>query len=304
MDNSILILDGAMGSELIRLRPDQEISPDGAWSARALIDYPDLVSDVHNSYIEAGSNIITTNTYSTIPSYLSTVGLGSEYTRYTELAAEIARSTADAADQEVLVAGSIPPLSESYRFDLVPDANEAIPIYENMAKSLLPYVDIFICETMSTKDEASNALEAIRNVAGHDRPVWVSWTLSEEPGSGLRNGESITDVVNHINHFSADAFLFNCTHSDAISAGLKTLRQLTDKPIGGYPNRTYIPKGWKLLSGTESRYEFSPQEFIEKAKQWEKNGAQIFGGCCGVGPDHISLLADTITGPQLTPHPA
>ena len=297
MDSPFLILDGAMGSELTRRRPDQEVSPDGTWSARALIDYPNLVSDVHDSYIKAGSDIITTNTYSTIPSYLSTADLENEYVKYTELAGEIARSAARAADKKVLVAGSIPPLSESYRFDLVPDADEAIPIYENMARALLPYVDIFICETMSTMSESANALGAIRNVIGYDRPVWVSWTLSEEPGKGLRNGESITDAFNHIDHLSADAFLFNCTHSDAISVGLKTLGELTDKPTGGYPNRVYIPKNWKLLSGRGSRYEFSPHQFVEKAKQWKKNGAQIFGGCCGIGPDHISLLADTITKP-------
>ena len=92
------------------------------------------------------------------------------------LADDLASTVLLATDKKVLVAGSIPPLSESYRFDLVPDADEAIPIYENIARALLPYVDIFICETMSTMSESANALGAIRNVIGYDRPVWVSWT--------------------------------------------------------------------------------------------------------------------------------
>ncbi len=285
----LTILDGGMGGELQR----RSGKKGGLWSAQSLIDAPDLVRDIHTEYIQAGARVIITNTYSTIPSYLAKSGLQDEYPRYTRLAGEIARQAADAASEPVAVAGSIPPLNESYRADLVPDANEAMPVYRKLVETLVPYVDLFVCETMSSITEAVNAARAVREVSAAEKPLWVSWTLAEQPGAGLRSGESIEQAVAALAPYEVDAYLFNCTTPAAISSALTTLRTLTDKPIGAYPNRIFIPAGWTLDNEVQSEpSEMSVAEFVQFAEDWRTAGANIVGGCCGIGPEFIQALAE------------
>ena len=127
----ITILDGGMGGEI---QKHLDGANHGLWSAKALVEAPDLVRSVHQAYVDAGARMIITNTYSTIPSYMDKEGLADQYLNYCKLAGEIAREVAN-GPEEVLVAGGLPPLSESYRPDLVPPADEAVPIYEEMVKT-------------------------------------------------------------------------------------------------------------------------------------------------------------------------
>ena len=132
----VIVLDGGMGSELAR-RGDSAANE--LWSAQALLDAPEAVSSVHDEYIAAGAEIIITNTYSTIPSYLGKSGLADRYLNLAELAGKLARDCADRAatdNRNVRVAGSLPPLDESYRADLVPADSVARPIYRALAKTL------------------------------------------------------------------------------------------------------------------------------------------------------------------------
>ncbi len=288
MDEPLIILDGSMGQELMQRGAGRAT---GLWSAQALLDAPEIVAQVHRDYIDAGARVITTNSYSTIPSYLGKEGLAERYVELTGIAGRIAREVADAAEVAVQVAGSIPPLDESYRWDLVPDAQSAAPIYTNVVETLAPYVDLFLCETMSCAQEAVNALTAVR-AGAPDKPVWVSWTLAEKPGEGLRSHESIADAYAAIAEFEVDAYLFNCTDPKAISAALVELRQLTEKPIGAYPNRFNVPENWTLDNEIKTEYrELSEAEFVDFARDWRQTGASIIGGCCGIGPSYIRALA-------------
>ena len=239
--NGIVVLDGGMGGEIQRRIPG---AGHGVWSARALLEQPETVVDIHRDYIVVGATVITTNTYSTIPSYLGKAGLAERYVELTTLAARLARQAADAADSTVLVAGSLPPLSESYRADLVPPAEEAAPIYENMVAAMNDHVDLYLCETMSTAAEARHASSA---ALASGKPVYVSWTLDETPGQGLRSGESVATAFAELDGLAIDAYLFNCTHPESIETALAELLTLTDKPIGCYPNRlNRVPEGWTL----------------------------------------------------------
>ena len=292
MNTRITVLDGAMGDELVaRAKP----SSTGLWSAEALLQEPELVASVHQDYIDAGARVIITNTYSTIPSYLEKAGLEQEYVRLATRAGEIARATADASTEQVTVAGSIPPLSESYRPDMVPAADIARPIYRNLVKALIPFVDVFLCETMSSAEEARNAVAGVSETlqeSGDVRPVWASWTLSEQPGEGLRSGQSVAEAMDALAPYPVDAFLFNCTDPAAITAALAQLRELTDKPIGAYPNRCYIPPGWTLDNNVRTEYhDMTSEQFLYHCQQWADLGATMFGGCCGIGPDLIASLA-------------
>ena len=289
----ITVLDGGMGAELIR----REVTPRGElWSAQALLDAPEKVLEVHRDYITAGAEIIITNSYSTIPSYLGKLGLTDRFRELTELAGRIAREAADAAEGPVRVAGSLPPLDESYRPDLAPPDDEALPIYRALAEALNPYVDLFLCETMSCIRESVNAARAARQVGGSDKLLYISWTLSETPGSGLRSGESIEDAVHAVAEFDPDAYLFNCTSPESISTGLEELACLTDQPIGAYPNRLSIPEGWTLDNEvpTGHRMDLDVDTYLEYAERWQEMGASIIGGCCGIGPEYIGALRDSV----------
>ena len=292
----VTILDGGMGVELIRRGVAERT---GLWSAKPLIDDPGAVVRAHRDYIAAGAQIIITNSYSTIPSYLCKEGLEARYVELTALSGELARRAVRESGADVRVAGCLPPLSESYRADLVPPDDEARPLYENLARALEPHVDLFVCETMSSAREARNAALAAR-AAGRARrlPVYVSWTLSETPGAGLRSGESIERALDAVADLAVDAYLFNCTTREAIAAGMTTLAGLTDRPFGGYPNRLHVPDEWTLdnEAQVEHHQEIGTHAFVQGALDAFGQGASLYGGCCGVGPEDIAALAEAVAG--------
>ena len=287
------ILDGGMGGEIQRHLPEAK---NGLWSALALIDHSDLVVRLHREYIDAGADLVTTNTYATVPSYLAKAGMAARYPELARLAARLARQAADTVPRPVQVAGALPPLEESYRADLVPPAAQALPVYGKLVAAMAPDVDVWLCETMSSAAEAVNAARQARALGG-GKPVYVSWTLDETPGAGLRSGESIAAAVRAVAGMDVDAFLFNCTHPEAIEAGLNELRRLTDKPVGCYPNRlNRVPEGWALDNNlaTGLRRDLPQHLYVAAMERCVEQGATIVGGCCGIGPDDIRALASRL----------
>jgi S-methylmethionine-dependent homocysteine/selenocysteine methylase len=290
MQMTITILDGGMGGEISKRL---EGAATGLWSAKALLDAPQLVVDIHKEYIAAGARIIITNTYSTIPHYLGKVGMADRYVELTRQGGELARRAVAESGEDVRIAGSLPPLSESYRPDLVPPAGYALPIYKELVLALAANVDAYFCGTMSTSQEALNAsTQALRYGGG--KPVYISWTLAETPGSGLRNGESVSAAFQAVSHLDIAGFLFNCAFPEAIEAALRELRPLTDKPLGCYPNRTNrIVENWTLDGGMKlgRRDDIDEQYFVAMSKRCIAAGASMVGGCCSIGPSYIAALA-------------
>ena len=285
----MILMDGSMGNELLTRRSDLV---SGLWSAQYLIDAPELVKEVHLEYINSGADLIITNTYSTIPSYLSKKNAEDKMPELIRLAGKLAREAVKDSKKEVRVAGSLPPLEESYRPDLVIEAGEAVPIYETLIKELTPYVDIFICETMSSIEEMQHAMQALKNL-DNEKPVWISWSLKEDKKNQLRSGETIKDALNASAEIEPEAYLFNCTDPYAITEGIKELKKLTQKPIGGYPNVFNVPDGWTLDNEVQvSVRDLSISKFLEFAIEWRNLGATIIGGCCGIGPKFIKAVAD------------
>ncbi|MEJ6670827.1 MAG: homocysteine S-methyltransferase family protein [Pseudomonadales bacterium] len=290
---SVIVLDGGMGVEIAKR---YDAAKQGLWSASVLLDRPDIVLDVHQDFIRAGARMIITNTYSTIPSYLGKAGRADDYVALTTLGGELARRAADDSGQSVQVAGSLPPLSESYRPDLVPAADVSLPIYRNLVAALRPNVDLFICETMSSAIEAHTAASQAKAFGG-GKPVYVSWTLKEAPGTGLRSGETIAQAFNQLQALDVDGFLLNCTSPEAIEAGITELKGLTDKPLGGYANRVKeVPIGWTLDNDimNEQREDITKDYFVDLCLRYVARGATIVGGCCGIGPDDIAALTQAL----------
>ncbi|MEM9407442.1 MAG: homocysteine S-methyltransferase family protein, partial [Acidobacteriota bacterium] len=213
------------------------------------------------------------------------------------LAASLARRAADRAG--AAVAGSLPPLNESYRPDLVPSSDVARPIYRALAMALEPDVDLFLCETMSSVQEARNAaIEAVEvSLRGRRQPVYVSFTLGDAAGSGLRSGESIESAIGGLADLPIAGVLLNCSPPESLEAGLEELRSLSDVRVGCYANRmAEVPDGWTLDNDLiiDYREDLSSALLAQWARRCVERGAEIIGGCCGVSPRDIAVVVETL----------
>ena len=139
------------------------------WAAQALFEWPGTVLDIHEDYIRAGADIITTNSYSTIRDKFEAAGVMDRFREMNQLAGQLAVEARARCERPVLIAGSLPPQHGSYRPDLVGEFDEIEPLYREQADLLAPYVDFFLCETMSTAAEARAAA-----VAAPARDNWQS----------------------------------------------------------------------------------------------------------------------------------
>ena len=288
LPDGLIILDGGMGQELI----NRNASGQGVlWSAKALFDAPQAVLAVHEDYIRAGADVITTNSYACIRNNFEPVGLADRLGEMNRLSAELAQRARDACGKAVLIAGSMGPQNGSYRPDLVGSYAETLALYQEQAEFLAPHVDLFICETLSCLLEARAAVSAAKATG---KPVWLSWSIADTGVAELRSGESIRAAWQDIAGSGVAAVLLNCSPPEAISKVLPELVSVCDVPVGAYANAfTPIPDKWDF-HGDESipppRVDVTPQAYAQHAANWVSAGARIVGGCCEVGPAHIAGL--------------
>lgn len=305
---NITVLDGGMGRELLRMGAPFS-QPE--WSALALIEAPEFVTRVHQGFVDAGADVITTNSYALVPFHLGESVWTTDAARLATLAGKLAREVADVSSREVAVAGSIPPVFGSYRPDLF-DAARAPELYAPLVCALAPYVDLWLCETQSSIEEALSAIESVLET---DRPVWVSFTLHDTANGDivnsdtvrdgftpnarmprLRSGETVRDAVIAVVEAGADAVLFNCSQPEFMNAAIEQARDVLGDSliaIGAYgnafpPQRTDAAANEDLLT---LRLDLTPDGYLAFVKQWLDRGATIVGGCCGIGPDHIGAIA-------------
>ncbi|MEM9808807.1 MAG: homocysteine S-methyltransferase family protein [Cyanobacteria bacterium P01_D01_bin.56] len=290
----ILLLDGGMGQELRRRSKNR---PTPLWSAQALLDEPELVQTIHEEYIQAGAKVITTNTYITVRHRLQRdAGLGDKFEELNQLAGKLAVQARDSAGESVLIAGSLPPLFGSYRPDQVRPVPELQAIYREHVEILNPYVDLFLCETLSTPEESF----AAASVAGETgKPVWVSWTLQDNETTRLRGGASLTDAFQQLSNLSVEAVLVNCCAPESITAAMPELVKLnTSIKVGGYANGfEHIPEQWSISDGISAlgkRRDLDPESYSTHAEAWIDAGATVVGGCCETGPAHIQQISESL----------
>jgi S-methylmethionine-dependent homocysteine/selenocysteine methylase len=297
-----VLLDGGFGQELLRRgMPDANPS---LWSANALIEAPELVQAVHEDFLRAGADILTTNTYATPPERLAKAGLGDQVEALNRKAGRLAQRARDAVGRDALIAGSLPPIRGSYRPDRVGEPDVIEPQYREQAAYLAPYVDVFLCETMSTPQEAQ---AAVRGAARTGRPVLVAYTIADPPSAddtepGLRNGQSLAEAVEALSDLPVEAILLNCSLPESIAAALPELRAQTDRPFGAYANAfSGIPDGFDEHADAMSpddapgrREDLDPEAYAAYGARWMHEGALIVGGCCEVGPEHIARLRNAV----------
>ncbi len=284
---SITILDGGMGQELIA-RAGKATS---LWSIQALLDNPETVRVVHDEYFAAGAEIATTNTYSVLPDRLVHHGLVDRLELLQQLACQQAVEARNAHGSG-LVAGSLGPLGFSYQPDKSPPSDEAAEIYHGICKIQADFVDHYLFETMSSIDQVRGAL---MGSSGLGKPVWVSLSVDDKDGTKLRSGENLTDVLPFLAEYKPAAVLVNCSVPEAITSAVPLLIA-SGIPVGAYANGfVSITDTFDHVGATvdelEARKDLGPETYADFAQKWVDAGATIIGGCCEVGPEHITLLA-------------
>jgi S-methylmethionine-dependent homocysteine/selenocysteine methylase len=299
-----LLLDGGTGRELLKRRVPILTH---MWASTALFLAPDVVRHVHEDFIVAGADIITTNTYGLVRARMAEQGMESRFNELNRVAARLAQEARDSSGKAVAIAASLPPLGRSYRPDLVAGFSTLVTLYREQAHILAPHIDMFICETMSSGHEA---LAAATAAAETGKPVWVSWTLDDDRSGHLRSGETVIEAASLLAHLPVSGFLANCCMPESISAALSDFAAIGRGKFGGYAN-TFLPVnaygpsygeqeldpsdwGTYEASALPFREDLTPDVYASKAKVWLHAGASIVGGCCGCGPDHIARLRHLI----------
>ena len=294
MTSSITILDGGMSRELVRLGAELR-QPE--WSALALMDSPDIVRHVHEEFIAAGADVITTNSYALVPFHIGEARFREEGRRLIALAGRLAREAADGAGGGIRVAGSLPPVFGSYEPHLF-QPGRVQDYLGVLVEELDPFVDVFLGETLSLIAEAEAVQQA---VAATGKPFWISFTLEDEPGAearppALRSGEGVSDAARWTAGSGASALLFNCSRPEvmrqAVEAAASVLAQ-AGRPvdIGVYANAfSSDDEGAANETLHAIRDDLSGARYAAFACEWAESGATMIGGCCGVGASHIHTL--------------
>ncbi|MZI91893.1 homocysteine S-methyltransferase [Vibrio sp. CAIM 722] len=298
LNQAVNILDGGMSRE-IEKRGAPFRQPE--WSALALIETPEIVRDVHQAFITSGAQIVTTNSYALVPFHIGEERFHQEGQLLAYRAGDMARQAVQLTGNQAQVAGSLPPLFGSYRADLF-DAEHVEEIATPIIEGLAPHVDLWLNETQSLIAEPT-AIKSLLKKLGHaDKPFWVSFTLEDELVAevpALRSGESVAEAIKAMVEVGVDAILFNCCQPEVIEAALVVAKQTlvelgkADIPLGAYAN-AFAPQSKDAAANEELdevRDDLTPPAYVQWAEKWQKVGASLIGGCCGIGTEHIAELS-------------
>jgi S-methylmethionine-dependent homocysteine/selenocysteine methylase len=286
----IVLTDGGMGQELIR-RSGKEPTP--MWSARVLLDEPDLVRELHADFIRAGARVITMNTYSATPERLARDGMDEWFAPLQERGWKLAAEAREATGEDVRIAACLPPLFASYRPDVAPGYDECLALYRRVVEQQVDHADLMLCETLASLKEIRAAATAARESG---KPVWVGMTVRDDGSGLLRGGESLADAHAILDEIGVEARLLNCSRPEAISASWGAFAKGSG-PLGAYANGFTAIDSLKpggTVKSLEARHDLGPEQYAEFALGWVRDGATIVGGCCEVGPAHIAALREAL----------
>lgn len=297
--STIRILDGGMSRELQRLGAELK-QPE--WSALALIDAPDIVRQVHAEFIEAGADVVTTNSYALVPFHIGEERFQRDGASLIALSGKLAREAADASGRKVLVAGSLPPIFGSYEPQNF-DATRVQVYLKVLVDNLAPHVDVWLGETLSLIAEGEAVREA---VAATGKPFWISFTLNDDAAAAgaepaLRSGETVRAAAEWAAQSGAAALLFNCSKPEVMKAAVETAaavfaEKAVSLEIGVYANAFEGEQGDSAanegLHGT--RADLTGDVYSRFACSWADAGATMIGGCCGIGAAHIHTVATAL----------
>ena len=301
LSKRILILDGAMGTMLQRkgLQGNSESFN---------LTNPETIGEIHNEYIEAGADIITTNSFSANSISQSEYNLSEKAGQMAEAAARIARKAADEAPRKIWVAGSVGPTSKSlslaqnindpifrlYSFDGMAEA------FEVQIRGLVKGgVDLLLFETCFDALNTKAALYALGHIPeAKDIPVMISASMSDKSGRTL-TGQTMEAFYRSIQHCNPLSFGLNCSlGAEEMIPLIAEVASFAACAVSCYPNAG--------LPNEMGEYDETPSQMAESVRKMALAGSvNIVGGCCGTTPEHIKAVAEAVKGisPRAIPEP-
>jgi S-methylmethionine-dependent homocysteine/selenocysteine methylase len=271
-----LLLDGAMGTELLRRGVP---TPLPLWSAPANVEHPEVIARIHADYVAAGCELITTNTFRTTHYAMERAGKLAEWERWNRQSVALARR---AAGNRAFVLGSLTTLEDCYRPDLVPKPH-VLRHYHARQVALLSSLSIdgFLLETFNTLRELDVAYDEARR---YDLPVLASVVLKN--GERLYDGTALYQVAEWAMQARPDVLLVNCAAPEVVDAALRYLGDHVDVPLGAYAN--VGRQGGEM--GFVFTHACSTQRYALWAARWEDLGVRVIGGCCGTTPEYMRAI--------------
>lgn len=284
LGNEIILFDGGTGTYLYEK---------GVYINRCFdelnLTNPELVTEVHRDYINAGADIIETNTYGANTFKLTPHGLGGKVYEINLRGAQLAKSV---AQDSVLVAGAVGPLGVQIEPLGKLSFDEAKDVFKEQIKGLVDGgVDLIILETFALVKEMIQAIRAVREL-NTEIPIVAQVTINES--GTLLSGAPLERFIEKLKDYPVDVVGINCSVGPkAMLDALENLRSLTDIPISVQPNAG-LPQN---ISG-RNIYMTSPEYMAEYAKRFIQTGAAIVGGCCGTNPTHIRAMRKAVQALQ------
>ena len=300
---SVLLLDGAIGTQLQSMYVPMNNT---AWAAAALHTHPDTVRVMHRKYLQAGVDILTTNTYSSARHNLEPLGLGDQTWELNYRAVNLALEARDrfATDRDVAIAGSISSFGiieggEGSR-SLHRHAYSRSEITERTARENLREqaecladagADFILLECTGSMSHRHWMMEECGNTG---LPVWLGYRCRLDPGDpvpkiGYESSTSFEDGIKEFANSNIDGIAIFHSTVDATSAGIPIVKKHFAGPVAVYPESDR--SDYTLPHRDESvTSDISPAEFPEVANGWIRQGVQVIGGCCGINLEYISGL--------------
>lgn len=294
----LIVLDGAMATELERKGCDLN---DSLWSAKILMEEPDLIKQVHTDYFAAGADCAITASYQSTFEGFAARGLSeAEARRLIELSVSIA---AEARDEfwsfeenrlnrpKPIIAASVGPYGayladgSEYRGNYAISEDELIEFHRPRMKALIEAgADVLACETIPCLTEAKAIVRLLKECP--ETYAWISFSAKD--GLHISDGTPAADCAAWLDeHRQIAALGINCTPLQHISSLIEELKKNTSKPIIVYPNsgEQYDPgtKTWNGAACAES--------YGASARIWHEKGAKLIGGCCRTKPEDIQEIA-------------
>ncbi|WJQ07807.1 methionine synthase [Geobacillus stearothermophilus] len=298
LQRKILVIDGAMGTMI--QSANLSAADFGGEAYEGCNEYltltaPPVIRRIHEAYLEAGADIIETNTFGATRIVLDEYNLGHLALELNIEAAKLAKQAAEAfstPDWPRFVAGSMGPTTKTLSVTGGATFEELVAAYEEQARGLLlGGVDLLLLETCQDTLNVkagflgiSKAFEAV----GRRVPLMISGTI--EPMGTTLAGQAIDAFFISVRHMKPIAVGLNCaTGPEFMTDHLRTLASLADTAVSCYPNAG--------LPDEEGRYHETPEMLAEKIRRFAKKGwINIVGGCCGTTPDHIRAIAEAVRG--------
>ncbi|MBO9490168.1 homocysteine S-methyltransferase family protein [Endozoicomonas sp. G2_1] len=281
---SIILLDGGMGQELIKRAG---VKPTPLWSAQVMHEQPHLVRDLHLDFIKAGAKVVTLNTYTSTPRRLARDASIKMLAPLHQAAKKAAKDAiAQSKQSDVRIAACLPPLLASFTPEAALNYQDSLSDYQQLVELQNDAADLFICETMSSIDEARAAINAAKPT---NKPIWVSFVLKDGEAK-LLSGETLAQAITAIAELNVDAVLINCSSIETINQHAAEL--IACFPVVGAYANAFVDiaplKPGGSVDCLEERRDISPEKYAKHCLDWVGQGFRIIGGCCAIGPKHIN----------------